>query len=220
MTCHNYKSACISYCIGHYCKSIDLIVQDHVTDKNHRITELEAAFKESMEMIVSRESQLESEKRKCAHTEGELKLSQRQVTELKELQETLQSRLAGVYSQLQDREALIASLRAERQCQTEELMELKLVYRTGSAVVHTNVRYVIRQNALLSAISEKDANIALLETSPNKEKHQDAIHTLHCQKDQLVVELKEWVYILSLLSQQQSNVNDHHALLNLWLYIS
>ncbi|XP_062521749.1 ELKS/Rab6-interacting/CAST family member 1-like isoform X2 [Corticium candelabrum] len=148
-------------------------LQDHVTDKNHRITELEAAFKESMEMIVSRESQLESEKRKCAHTEGELKLSQRQVTELKELQETLQSRLAGVYSQLQDREALIASLRAERQCQTEELMELK-------------------QNALLSAISEKDANIALLETSPNKEKHQDAIHTLHCQKDQLVVELKEW----------------------------
>lgn len=100
-------------------------------------------------------------------------LSQRQVTELEEKQETLQSRLAGVISQLQDREALIASLRAERQCQTEELMELK-------------------QNALLSSISEKDAYIALRETSLKKDEDHGVIQALRCEKDKLVVELKEW----------------------------
>ena len=52
---------------------------------------------------------------------------------------------------------------------------------------------IIRQNALLSAISEKDANIALRETSLKKEEDHGAIQALRCEKDKLVVELKEWV---------------------------
>lgn len=60
-------------------------------------------------------------------------------------------------------------------------------------MVHICLSLVVRQNALLAAISEKDANIALLETSSSKDEQRGAIQSLRCEKDQLVVELKEWV---------------------------
>lgn len=50
-----------------------------------------------------------------------------------------------------------------------------------------------RQEALLAAISEKDANIALLELSSSKKKTQDEVAALKREKDRLVQQLKQQV---------------------------
>lgn len=51
-----------------------------------------------------------------------------------------------------------------------------------------------RQEALLAAISEKDANIALLELSSSKKKKtQDEVAALKREKDSLVHQLKQQV---------------------------
>lgn len=61
-----------------------------------------------------------------------------------------------------------------------------------------NFIYFIRQEALLAAISEKDANIALLELSASKKKKtQDEVMALKREKDRLVHQLKQQVGRLS-----------------------
>uniref|UniRef100_A0ACB8EHQ6 Uncharacterized protein n=1 Tax=Sphaerodactylus townsendi TaxID=933632 RepID=A0ACB8EHQ6_9SAUR len=53
----------------------------------------------------------------------------------------------------------------------------------------------LRQEALLAAISEKDANIALLELSASKKKKtQEEVMALKREKDRLVHQLKQQVY--------------------------
>lgn len=59
---------------------------------------------------------------------------------------------------------------------------------------HHNNFYLTRQEALLAAISEKDANIALLELSASKKKKtQDEVMALKREKDRLVHQLKQQV---------------------------
>lgn len=54
--------------------------------------------------------------------------------------------------------------------------------------------FVCRQQALLAAISEKDANIALLElSSSNKKKTQEEVMSLKREKDRLMQQLKQQV---------------------------
>lgn len=54
--------------------------------------------------------------------------------------------------------------------------------------------FVSRQQALLAAISEKDANIALLELSAsNKKKTQDEVLALKRERDKLMLQLKQHV---------------------------
>lgn len=58
---------------------------------------------------------------------------------------------------------------------------------------HNNF-YFTRQEALLAAISEKDANIALLELSASKKKKtQEEVMALKREKDRLVHQLKQQV---------------------------
>lgn len=57
-----------------------------------------------------------------------------------------------------------------------------------------------RQEALLAAISEKDANIALLELSSSKKKKtQDEVAMLKREKDRLVQQLKQQVGLPTLV---------------------
>lgn len=59
---------------------------------------------------------------------------------------------------------------------------------------HHNNLYFTRQEALLAAISEKDANIALLELSASKKKKtQEEVMALKREKDRLVHQLKQQV---------------------------
>ena len=53
-----------------------------------------------------------------------------------------------------------------------------------------------RQEALLAAISEKDANIALLELSSSKKKTQEEVAALKREKDRLVQQLKQQVWLM------------------------
>lgn len=54
--------------------------------------------------------------------------------------------------------------------------------------------YPLRQQALLAAISEKDANIALLELSSSKRKKaQEEVMALKREKDRLMHQLKQQV---------------------------
>lgn len=59
-----------------------------------------------------------------------------------------------------------------------------------------------RQEALLAAISEKDANIALLELSSSKKKKtQEEVALLKREKDRLVQQLKQQVSLPGSLSR-------------------
>uniref|UniRef100_A0A3B3YEG2 ELKS/RAB6-interacting/CAST family member 2 n=1 Tax=Poecilia mexicana TaxID=48701 RepID=A0A3B3YEG2_9TELE len=84
-------------------------------------------------------------------------------------------RLSSTQKCLHDRDGHLNQLRQERRKQLEEILEMK-------------------QQALLAAISEKDANIALLELSSSKRKKaQEEVMALKREKDRLMHQLKQQV---------------------------
>uniref|UniRef100_H3DB29 ELKS/RAB6-interacting/CAST family member 2 n=1 Tax=Tetraodon nigroviridis TaxID=99883 RepID=H3DB29_TETNG len=89
-----------------------------------------------------------------------------------ELDSTKQ-RLSSTQQSLQERDTHLTNMRQERRKQLEEILEMK-------------------QQALLAAISEKDANIALLELSAsNKKKTQEEVMALKRERDKLMHQLKQ-----------------------------
>ncbi|XP_029907481.1 ERC protein 2 [Myripristis murdjan] len=82
-------------------------------------------------------------------------------------------RLSSTQQSLQERDSHLTNMRQERRKQLEEILEMK-------------------QQALLAAISEKDANIALLELSAsNKKKTQEEVLALKRERDRLMHQLKQ-----------------------------
>uniref|UniRef100_A0A3B4C0B2 ELKS/RAB6-interacting/CAST family member 2 n=1 Tax=Pygocentrus nattereri TaxID=42514 RepID=A0A3B4C0B2_PYGNA len=154
-------------------------VESERTEKDNKISELERelerALRESMNTSAHRESLWAQEEQ--AHA-----LAQRQLEELmaalektrQELDVTKQ-RLSTTQISLSERENHLTSMRQERRKQLEEILEMK-------------------QQALLAAISEKDANIALLELSASKKKtSQEEVMALKREKDRLMYQLKQQV---------------------------
>uniref|UniRef100_A0A8C1PA05 ELKS/RAB6-interacting/CAST family member 2 n=1 Tax=Cyprinus carpio TaxID=7962 RepID=A0A8C1PA05_CYPCA len=89
--------------------------------------------------------------------------------------EATKQRLSSTQQSLAERDGHLTNLRQERRKQLEEILEMK-------------------QQALLAAISEKDANIALLElSSSNKKKTQEEVLALKREKDRLMHQLKQQV---------------------------
>ncbi|CAK6968259.1 ERC protein 2-like isoform X6 [Scomber scombrus] len=87
--------------------------------------------------------------------------------------DTTKLRLSSTQQSLHERDGHLNSLRHERRKQLEEILEMK-------------------QQALLAAISEKDANIALLELSSSKRKKaQEEVMALKREKDRLMHQLKQ-----------------------------
>ncbi|XP_067093979.1 ERC protein 2 [Osmerus mordax] len=87
--------------------------------------------------------------------------------------EATKQRLSSTQQSLHERDGHLTNLRQERRKQLEEILEMK-------------------QQALLAAISEKDANIALLELSAsNKKKSQEEVLGLKREKDRLMHQLKQ-----------------------------
>ncbi|KAI4876807.1 hypothetical protein NFI96_017232 [Prochilodus magdalenae] len=85
-------------------------------------------------------------------------------------------RLSSTQQSLTERDSHLTNLRQERRKQLEEILEMK-------------------QQALLAAISEKDANIALLElSSSNKKKTQEEVMSLKREKDRLMQQLKQQAF--------------------------
>ncbi|XP_074140535.1 ERC protein 2 isoform X4 [Sminthopsis crassicaudata] len=171
-------------------------VENEKNDKDKKIAELESLnsrhMKDQNKKVANLKHNQQLEKKKNAQLLEEVRRREDNMTDnsqhlqLEELMNALEktrqeldatkARLASTQQSLGEKEAHLANLRIERRKQLEEILEMK-------------------QEALLAAISEKDANIALLELSASKKKKtQEEVMTLKREKDRLVHQLKQQVY--------------------------
>ncbi|KAL4655368.1 ERC protein 2 isoform X4 [Arapaima gigas] len=101
-------------------------------------------------------------------------------------------RLTSTQQSLAERDSHLTNLRQERRKQLEEILEMK-------------------QQALLAAISEKDANIALLELSASKKKKtQEEVMALRREKDRLMHQLKQQTQNRMKLIADNYDDDHHH----------
>ncbi|KAM9753788.1 ELKS/Rab6-interacting/CAST family member 1-like isoform 1-T1 [Menidia menidia] len=167
-------------------------VKDTLRQKTERIEELEEALRESVQITAEREMVLAQEEAartlqekqkhslKPMHESNLAHFKWSKMEELlgamekvKQELESMRAKLSSTQQSLCEKEAHLTTLRAERRKHLEEVLEMK-------------------QEALLAAISEKDANIALLELSSSKKKKtQDEVALLKREKDRLVQQLKQ-----------------------------
>ncbi|XP_058882809.1 ELKS/Rab6-interacting/CAST family member 1 isoform X6 [Acipenser ruthenus] len=166
-------------------------LQDSLRQKDDRIEELEEALRESVQITAEREMVLAQEESGRSHAEKQQLYEQMHdsnhagfkwfkmeelmaaMEKVKQELESMKAKLSSTQQSLAEKEAHLTTLRAERRKHLEEVLEMK-------------------QEALLAAISEKDANIALLELSSSKKKKtQDEVTSLKREKDRLVQQLKQ-----------------------------
>uniref|UniRef100_A0A8C2ZFN2 ELKS/RAB6-interacting/CAST family member 1 n=1 Tax=Cyclopterus lumpus TaxID=8103 RepID=A0A8C2ZFN2_CYCLU len=164
-------------------------MENEKNDKEKKINELERQMKDQSKKVAnlkhkeqvekSRNAQLMEDARKREDNLNESSM-QIQVEELlvamervKQELDVMKSKLSSTQLSLAEKEGHLTALRAERRKHLEEVLEMK-------------------QEALLAAISEKDANIALLELSSSKKKKtQEEVAALKREKDGLVHQLKQ-----------------------------
>uniref|UniRef100_A0A3B3R504 ELKS/RAB6-interacting/CAST family member 2 n=1 Tax=Paramormyrops kingsleyae TaxID=1676925 RepID=A0A3B3R504_9TELE len=176
------------------------ILREVETEKNNRdkkIAEMERQTKDQNKQTGSpRHPQMEKKKE-----EGMTDNTPQQIEELlttleqtrQELDATKQ-RLSSTQQSLVERDTHLTNLRQERRKQLEEILEMK-------------------QQALLAAISEKDANIALLELSASKKKKtQEEVMALRREKDRLMHQLKQQTQSRMKLIADNYEDDHHHAL--------
>uniref|UniRef100_A0A4W5KH76 ELKS/RAB6-interacting/CAST family member 1 n=1 Tax=Hucho hucho TaxID=62062 RepID=A0A4W5KH76_9TELE len=162
-------------------------MENEKNDKDRKINELERQTKDQSKKMTSLKQKEHVEKSRNAQLMDEAKKredniseSSQQIEELlgamekvKQELESMRAKLSSTQQSLCEKEAHLTTLRAERRKHLEEVLEMK-------------------QEALLAAISEKDANIALLELSSSKKKKtQDEVALLKREKDRLVQQLKQ-----------------------------
>uniref|UniRef100_A0A670JJV9 ELKS/RAB6-interacting/CAST family member 1 n=1 Tax=Podarcis muralis TaxID=64176 RepID=A0A670JJV9_PODMU len=162
-------------------------MENEKNDKDKKIAELERQIKDQNKKVANLKHKEQVEKKKSAQMLEEARRrednlndssQQLQVEELmmamekvKQELESMKAKLSSTQQSLAEKETHLTNLRAERRKHLEEVLEMK-------------------QEALLAAISEKDANIALLELSSSKKKTQDEVAALKREKDRLVQQLK------------------------------
>nr|XP_031300234.1 ELKS/Rab6-interacting/CAST family member 1 isoform X11 [Camelus dromedarius] len=167
-------------------------VENEKNDKDKKIAELESLtsrqVKDQNKKVATLKHKEQVEKKKSAQMLEEARRrednltdssQQLQVEELlmamekvKQELESMKAKLSSTQQSLAEKETHLTNLRAERRKHLEEVLEMK-------------------QEALLAAISEKDANIALLELSSSKKKTQEEVAALKREKDRLVQQLKQ-----------------------------
>uniref|UniRef100_A0A8C6LCW6 ELKS/RAB6-interacting/CAST family member 1 n=1 Tax=Nothobranchius furzeri TaxID=105023 RepID=A0A8C6LCW6_NOTFU len=169
-------------------------MENEKNDKEKKIHELESDFtlrgngdqtkkvanlKHKEQLEKSRNAQLMEEAKKrednLNETSQQIKVEDLLVAmeKVKQELEVMKAKLSSTQLSLAEKEGHLTALRAERRKHLEEVLEMK-------------------QEALLAAISEKDANIALLELSSSKKKKtQEEVSALKREKDSLVHQLKQ-----------------------------
>ncbi|XP_060550453.1 ELKS/Rab6-interacting/CAST family member 1 isoform X4 [Pantherophis guttatus] len=163
-------------------------MENEKNDKDKKIAELERQIKDQNKKVANLKHKEQVEKKKSAQMLEEARRrednlndssQQLQVEELmmamekvKQELESMKAKLSSTQQSLAEKETHLTNLRAERRKHLEEVLEMK-------------------QEALLAAISEKDANIALLELSSSKKKTQEEVAGLKREKDRLVQQLKQ-----------------------------
>ncbi|XP_072234087.1 ELKS/Rab6-interacting/CAST family member 1-like isoform X2 [Leuresthes tenuis] len=148
-------------------------IKDSLRQKEERIEELEEALRESVQITTEREVVLAGEEQARTQAEKQVEDLLVAMERVKQELEVMKAKLSSTQLSLAEKEGHLTALRAERRKHLEEVLEMK-------------------QEALLAAISEKDANIALLELSSSKKKKtQDEVAALKREKDSLVQQLKQ-----------------------------
>ncbi|XP_052030674.1 ELKS/Rab6-interacting/CAST family member 1 isoform X5 [Apodemus sylvaticus] len=147
-------------------------LQDSLRKKDDRIEELEEALRESVQITAEREMVLAQEESARTNAEKQVEELLMAMEKVKQELESMKAKLSSTQQSLAEKETHLTNLRAERRKHLEEVLEMK-------------------QEALLAAISEKDANIALLELSSSKKKTQEEVAALKREKDRLVQQLKQ-----------------------------
>uniref|UniRef100_A0A3Q4N3L7 ELKS/RAB6-interacting/CAST family member 2 n=1 Tax=Neolamprologus brichardi TaxID=32507 RepID=A0A3Q4N3L7_NEOBR len=150
-----------------------LASQDALRDTAERIMELERALRESMNTSAHREALWAQEEAARVQAQRQLEELMGALEKTRQELDATKLRLSSTQQSLHERDGHLNSLRQERRKQLEEILEMK-------------------QQALLAAISEKDANIALLELSSSKRKKaQEEVMALKREKDRLMHQLKQ-----------------------------
>eukprot|EP00076_Gallus_gallus_P044950 XP_025010488.1 ERC protein 2 [Gallus gallus] len=187
-------------------------VENEKNDKDKKIAELESLtsrhMKDQNKKVANLKHSQQLEKKKNAQLLEEVRRREDNMTDnsqhlqVEELMNALEktrqeldstkARLASTQQSLAEKEAHLANLRIERRKQLEEILEMK-------------------QEALLAAISEKDANIALLELSASKKKKtQEEVMALKREKDRLVHQLKQQTQNRMKLMADNYDDDHHH----------
>uniref|UniRef100_UPI0037E83E38 ERC protein 2-like n=1 Tax=Semicossyphus pulcher TaxID=241346 RepID=UPI0037E83E38 len=147
--------------------------QGAMRDTAERIRELEKALRESMNTSAHREALWAQEEADRVHAQRQLEELMGALEKTRQELDATKLHLSSTQQSLHERDGHLNSLRQERRKQLEEILEMK-------------------QQALLAAISEKDANIALLELSSSKRKKaQEEVIALKREKDRLMHQLKQ-----------------------------
>uniref|UniRef100_A0A8B9HSG5 ELKS/RAB6-interacting/CAST family member 2 n=1 Tax=Astyanax mexicanus TaxID=7994 RepID=A0A8B9HSG5_ASTMX len=158
-------------------------VESEKNDKDKKIAELERPGKEQNKKGPNIKLGQPGEKKGSSILQDPRKDNPMDNPKMEELMNVLEKtrqeldatkqRLTSTQQSLTERDGHLTNLRQERRKQLEEILEMK-------------------QQALLAAISEKDANIALLElSSSNKKKTQEEVMSLKREKDRLMQQLKQ-----------------------------
>ncbi|XP_023281038.1 ERC protein 2-like [Seriola lalandi dorsalis] len=147
--------------------------QGAMQETAERIRELEMSLRESMNTSAHREALWAQEEAARVQAQRELEELMGALETTRQELDATKLRLSSTQQSLHERDGHLNSLRQERRKQLEEILEMK-------------------QQALLAAISEKDANIALLELSSSKRKKaQEEVMALKREKDRLMHQLKQ-----------------------------
>ncbi|KAM6928959.1 ERC protein 2 [Lycodopsis pacificus] len=147
--------------------------QDAMRETAEGIRELERALRESMNTSAHREALWAQEEAARVQAQRQLEELMGALENTRQELDATKLHLSSTQQSLHERDGHLNSLRQERRKQLEEILEMK-------------------QQALLAAISEKDANIALLELSSSKrKKSQEEVMALKREKDKLMHQLKQ-----------------------------
>ncbi|XP_041441875.1 ELKS/Rab6-interacting/CAST family member 1 isoform X11 [Xenopus laevis] len=154
---------------------LESITSRQIKDQNKKVATLK--HKEQVEKKKNAQLLDEARRREDNLTDSSQQLQVEELVsameKVKQELESMKAKLSSTQHSLAEKEIHLTNLRAERRKHLEEVLEMK-------------------QEALLAAISEKDANIALLELSSSKKKKtQDEVASLKREKDRLVQQLKQ-----------------------------
>uniref|UniRef100_A0A3P9L768 ELKS/RAB6-interacting/CAST family member 1 n=1 Tax=Oryzias latipes TaxID=8090 RepID=A0A3P9L768_ORYLA len=164
-------------------------MENEKNDKEKKIHELERQMKDQSKKVANMKHKEQLEKSRNTQLMEEAKMREDNLNEssqqikvedllvamekVKQELEVMKAKLSSTQLSLAEKEGHLTALRAERRKHLEEVLEMK-------------------QETLLAAISEKDANIALLELSSSKKKKtQEEVAVLKREKDSLVQQLKQ-----------------------------
>lgn len=146
-------------------------LKDAVIAKGDRIEELEEALKESVRITAEREMVMVEQQQQLE--EAEQKVAELTMELARNKSSENSARVNFLTKQLEDKEMKLKKLQSERHKHLEEVYEMK-------------------QEAIQAAMSEKDANIALLEmTSTKQRRNTEEIDKLNREKEKLQQQLKE-----------------------------